>query len=125
VRLRRLADYGFILAGLLWVQAPAWAEAPRVVETGPANHGVVSGSGEDFFVRCDQPVDHMQSMLVIKRGDDVVETLHPRLKTEPNVLFARSAGLAPGDYKLVWMVKTLDGKPVDAGDIAFKVEAGK
>jgi hypothetical protein len=114
-----------MLACFVLVPTVAWAELPRVVDTGPVDRGTVSSFGEDFFVRCNQPVDHMQSRLIIKRGDDVVETLRPRLKTEPNVLFARSAGLAAGDYKPVWVVKALEGQLVDVGEITVKVKDGK
>jgi methionine-rich copper-binding protein CopC len=95
---------------------------PRVLATGPADNGFVPAAGEEFFVRFNQPVDHMQSRLVIKRGDSIVATLQPRLKTEPNVLFARSSGLPAGTYTLVWIVRTLDGQPVTVGEIAFKAE---
>ena len=118
----RLRGFWLGLAALVLLQTPGWAEMPRVLATGPADNGFVPAAGEEFFVRFSQPVDHMQSRLVIKRGDSIVATLQPRLKTEPNVLFARSSGLPAGNYTLVWIVRTLDGQPVTVGEIAFKAE---
>ena len=122
---RRRADYRLMLACFVLTPTVAWAEVPRVVDTGPVDQGTVSSFGEDFFVRCNQPVDHMQSRLIIKRGDDVIEKFSASSEDEPNVLFARSAGPAAGDYKLVWVVKTLEGQLVDVGEITFKVKDGK
>lgn len=114
-----------VLMALAFVHTEGWAEQPRVLDTGPANNGIVSWGGEEFFVRFNQPVDHIQSRLIIKRGDSIIETLQPRLNTEPSVLFARSAGLPPGEYTLVWMVRTLQGEPIAVGDVMFKVEGRK
>src|SRR5262249_26469849 len=66
------------------------AEPPKVLDTGPKPNAVLDGPGESFYVRFDRPIDHMNSRLIIKRGADVVETLRPRLKAEPTVLFAEA-----------------------------------
>jgi methionine-rich copper-binding protein CopC len=50
-----------------------------------------------------------------------VQTLHPRLNAAPEMLFARVPALQPGDYRLAWTVKALDGANVIAGEIAFSV----
>ena len=73
-------------------------------------------------MRFDRPVDHVRSTLAISRGGRVVERLHPRLESAPDVLFARAPTLTAGDYKLHWTVRTLAGKNVVEGDIPFTVK---
>jgi methionine-rich copper-binding protein CopC len=112
------------MAGLA-VASPAWAQVIKVVETGPAANAVIDRLPEGVFVRFDKPVDHIHSLLLIKRGSSVVQTLHPRFKTEPQVLFANAPPLPPGDYTLAWSVIALDEKPVAEGEIPFTIAAGK
>ena len=120
--LPRFASWWLLLASLLGVQPMAWAEQLRVMDTGPVNHGVERGPIDEFFVRFNQPVDHIKSEFLIKRGDDVVEVLQPRFKTEPNVLYAERSPLPAGNYTLVWSVRALDGQQVAVGEIAFRSE---
>ena len=51
----------------------------------------------------------------------MIETLHPRLESAPEVLFAQAPTLPAGDYTLHWSVVTLQGAQVVEGDIPFKV----
>ena len=83
-----LRRFWLLLAGLVIVQPIARAEELRVMDTGPVNNGIERGRTDEFFVRFNQPVDHIKSEFIIKRGDNIVEVLQPRFKTEPNVLFA-------------------------------------
>lgn len=103
--------------------SPAFAQAQgvQVVGSAPAAHAQIGPRSSDFFVRFDRPVDHIKSRLVITQGGRVVETLHPRLESAPEVLFARAPTLAPGDYLLHWSVVTVEGKQTIEGDIPFKV----
>ena len=55
------------------------------------------------------------------QGARVIETLHPRLESAPEVLFAEAPTLPDGDYLLHWAVVTLQGAQVSEGDIPFKV----
>ena len=121
--LLRSASPWLLLASLLIVQLPAWAEELRVMDSGPVNNGVERGRIDTFFVRFNQPVDHIKTDFGIMRNSRVVQVLQPRFKTEPNVLFAERAPLPPGDYTLVWSVKALDGQQLAVGDIDFKVDA--
>jgi methionine-rich copper-binding protein CopC len=98
------------------------ALAQKVVETMPAKDGTLSGLSGDYFVRFDQPVDHIHSTIDIKQGTKVLETLHPRLKSEPNVLFARAPNLKPGKYVMHWTVPAADGSTMYQGDVSFSVE---
>jgi len=123
--LLRFAGSWLLLAGLLVAEPSAWADDLRVMDSGPVNNGVEHGPSDEFFVRFNQPVDHIRSEFIIKRGDDVVETLQPRFKTEPDVLFARRSPLPPGDYTLVWSVRALDGQQIAVGEIGFRSEGRK
>ena len=121
--LPRFAGWWLLLANLLTVQPVAWAEELRVMDTGPVNNGVERGRIDEFFVRFNQPVDHIKSEFIVKRGSDVIEVLQPRFKTAPDVLYAERSPLPPGDYTLVWTVRALDGQQIAVGQIAFKSES--
>jgi methionine-rich copper-binding protein CopC len=113
-----------IVAGLPTLQS-ARAEDLKVLETGPAANAVISTPSDGFFVRFNQPVDHVFSRLIVKRGAEVVETLVPRLQSNPNVLFARAPSLAPGSYTLHWMVKTIQDAKIEQGDVPFSIATPK
>lgn len=103
----------------------AAAQVPRVVATMPADRAVLGNVSGEFYVRFDRPVDHIRSLMFIKQGDVVVRTLHPRFKTEPNVLFAMVIPLAPGPYTFAWSVRSLEGTDVLDGEVAFSVSASQ
>jgi methionine-rich copper-binding protein CopC len=103
MRLQLVAMIALALVGA----SVARAEYLKVLETGPAANAVISAPSDGFFVRFNQSVDHVFLRLIVKRGADVVETLVPRLQSNPNVLFARAPSLAPGSYTLHWTVKTI------------------
>jgi len=92
------------------------------MESTPAASAVIDGRSTEFFVRFDRPVDHVHSLLTVVRGSNVVETLHPRLESAPEVLYARTSTLPAGDYKLHWSVRTMTGVNVIQGDIPFAVK---
>jgi methionine-rich copper-binding protein CopC len=118
--LQRSAGFWLVLASVLIVQPTAWAEELRVMDTGPVNKGVERGRIDEFYVRFNQPVDHIRSEFIIKRGDKVIEVLQPRFETEPNTLYAERSPLPAGDYTLVWSVRALDGQQLAVGEITFK-----
>ena len=91
----------------------------------PADRAVLTNASGEFYVRFDRPVDHIRSMMFIKQGDVVVRTLHPRFKTEPDVLFAMALPLTPGTYTFVWSVRSLEGADVLDGEVPFSVSAAK
>jgi methionine-rich copper-binding protein CopC len=104
---------------------PARADDLKVLETGPAANATIDTRSDGFFVRFNQPVDHVNSRLVVKRGDETVETLTPRLQSNPNVLFARAPTLPAGKYTLHWVVKTLTDVRVEQGDVPFSISGAK
>jgi methionine-rich copper-binding protein CopC len=95
----------------------------RALETFPAENAVIDSRSDGFFVRFDRPIDHVHSVLLIKHGNQVVETLRLRLETAPEVLFARVPTLPPGDYTLHWLVRTLADADVVEGAISFRITA--
>ena len=119
---RRSRIVGLSSMSLLLMLSDAWAQDVHVMESTPAASAVMDGRSTEFFVRFDRPVDHVHSLLSVVRGGDVVETLHPRLESAPEVLFARTSTLPPGNYKLHWSVRTMTGVDVIQGDIPFTVK---
>ena len=123
--LKRVAIVVLACAGWLAALPAARAEDLKVIETGPAANAVLSGPSDGFFVRFNQPVDHVSSRIFVKRGGEIVETLVPRLQSNPNVLFARAPALPPGQYTLHWVVKTLADAKVEEGDVPFSMATPK
>jgi len=123
--MRRLAILALACAPAIAVPPVAWAQGLRVIETGPAANATIESQAMGFYVRFDKPVDHIRSTLIIERGREVLQTLHPRFKSAPEVLFAQVPALEPGDYTFAWVVARLDGGDVERGKIAFSVAAGK
>ena len=121
---RRLMMACLASASLLLMDAGAWAQAVRVVESSPAPNAAIGGRSSGYTVRFDRPVDHNRSIFVIKRGEEVVETLHPRLQSAPDVLFARAPTLPPGRYKLLWQVRIEADVNAVEGEIPFSVTSG-
>ncbi|MBY0320117.1 MAG: copper resistance protein CopC [Reyranella sp.] len=113
-----------VLVGLLAMMLPAaaWAQDVKVMDSAPKAQAVIGEPSSSFFVRFDRPIDHIHSSLSIWRGSQLVEDLQPRFQTEPNVLFSRAPTLPPGDYRLRWTVRTLEGVQVTQGDIPFTIK---
>jgi methionine-rich copper-binding protein CopC len=118
---RRKAIATLVASGISVPAAFAQAPGVHVLDSAPKAHAQIGRRSSEFFVRFDRPVDHVKSRLVIRQGDRTIETLHPRLESAPEVLFAQAPTLAPGDYLLHWSVVTLQGAHVLEGDIPFKV----
>ena len=118
---RRTAIATLVAVGISAPAAFAQSQGVHVLDSAPKAHAQIGRRGSEFFVRFDRPVDHIKSRLVIRQGDRVIETLHPRLESAPEVLFAQAPTLPAGDYTLHWSVVTLQGAQVVEGDIPFKV----
>jgi methionine-rich copper-binding protein CopC len=121
---RRSMIFELAFVSLLLVPGRARAQAANVVESDPTANAVVDGRTTAFYVRFDRGVDHVRSLLLIKRGDEVIETLQPRLDSAPEILFARAPTLPPGKYTLHWRVITLTNVQTSEGDIPFTVGRG-
>jgi methionine-rich copper-binding protein CopC len=103
----------------------AMAQVPRMLDTMPADRAVLNNASGEFYVRFDRPVDHIRSLLLIKRDGVIVRTLRPRFKTEPNVLFAMALPLPSGAYTFCWSVRTLAGTEVLEGEVPFSVSIAR
>lgn len=99
------------------------AQTPRVLETMPVDRAVLNDASGELYVRFDRPVDHICSLLLIKRNDVIVRTLHPRFKTEPDVLFALALPLQSGACTFHWSVRSLAGTEVIEGEVPFSISA--
>lgn len=118
---RRQAIATLVASCICVPAALAQSPAVHVLDSTPKAHAVIGSRSSEFFVRFDRPVDHVKSRLVIMQDGKAIETLHPRLESAPEVLFARAPTLPAGDYLLHWAVVTLQGTEAIAGDIPFKV----
>lgn len=112
----------FVVATLGAAAAPAQAQELKVLDSAPKAHAVIGPRSSGFYVRFNRPVDHQDSRLAIVRDGRVVEVLHPRLESAPEVLFARAPTLPPGNYGLAWRV---GGNPQLDGEIPFSVDASR
>jgi methionine-rich copper-binding protein CopC len=120
---RRLAIVALSSIAMLGAPVLAWADEVCVMmESAPAANAVIAGRSSEFFVRFDRPVDHIHSTLDIMRNGKLVERLHPRLESAPEVVFARAPTLPAGDYKLHWSVRTMTTGAATQGDIPFTVK---
>ncbi len=121
---RRLTMAALLMGGGFSVPS-AHAQQPTddvtVTESEPKANARIGRRSSAFFVRFDRPVDHIKSTLVVKQGDKVIERLHPRLESSPQVLFASAPTLPPGSYMLHWTVVTIQGTKAISGDIPFQV----
>jgi len=104
-------------AGLLG-SGSANGQGVSVLDSAPTANAVIGRRSSAFYVRFNRPVDHEDSRLSIKQNGKVIEVLHPRLDSAPEVLFARAPTLAPGRYSLHW---TVGGSPQFDGEIPFTV----
>lgn len=115
---RRIARRALLIATIGAAATPAEAQELKVVESAPRANAVIGPRSSGFYVRFNRPVDHQDSRLAIVRDGRVVEVLHPRLESSPDVLFARAPTLPPGTYALAWRV---GGDPQLDGEIPFTV----
>jgi len=109
----------FAVASLPW--SGCWARSMSVTESYPMVNQIMEGKADAFSIRFDGPVNHASSRLtlVTPRG---VRSLHARLDSEPNTLFANVGALPPGSYELRWEARSMDGQ-VTKGTIPFTVAA--
>jgi methionine-rich copper-binding protein CopC len=118
---RREAIASLAASSALGSAAFAQTSSVHVLDSAPKAHARIGSRSSEFFVRFDRAVDHAKSRLVIMQNGKAIETLHPRLESAPEVLFARAPTLPAGDYLLHWAVVTLRGAEAIQGDIPFKV----
>ena len=121
IALRPLMLVALMSAAFVREPADASAQTVQVLESIPAANTTISARSTAFSVRFDRPVDHVRSVLVVKRNGEVIETLQPRLQSAPQVLFARAPTLPAGKYQLYWQVRTMADVETREGEIPFTV----
>ena len=110
-----------VAAAVLLCAAAAQARPMHVMASTPGSGAVMQGRLEQYVVRFDGPVDHAASRRVITRDGKVVQSLHTLLDSAPEVLFASSRTLPPGQYLLHWTVRSMAEGDMSEGDIPFSV----
>jgi len=103
---------------LVGAAGAANAQDVRVLDSAPRADAVIGRRSSGFYVRFDRPVDHEDSRLTIKQDGRIIEVLHPRLESAPDVLFSRAPTLQPGSYTLHWVI---GGEKRFDGEIPFTV----
>ena len=77
--------------------------------------------GTELLLRFDQPINHVTSWLSLVRDGQIIKTVHFRLESAPNVLFARIQTPAPGSYIVRWTVCPAGGNDRYEGELPFTV----
>jgi hypothetical protein len=62
----------------------------------------IGGHGTELALRFDRPINHERSWLWVMHDGRIVATVHFRLESAPNILFARIQTPAPGTYIARW-----------------------
>ena len=116
--LRTIAIGVLCLLGL-----PAYAQSTKPdAPTSIGLHSVTIGDrGTELLLRFDRPINHVTSWLSLVRDGQIIETVHFRLETAPNVLFARIRTSAPGNYIVRWTVCPAGSNDRHEGELPFTV----
>lgn len=114
----KAAILAFIVSACLW-PGVCLAGSMALMESYPVVNQIMDGSATSFALRFDGPVDHAGARLTLVTPTGT-RTLHARLGSQPNTLFAAVGKLPSGAYRLTWMVRAPDGG-VSEEDIPFQV----
>jgi methionine-rich copper-binding protein CopC len=98
---------------------PAYAHA-LVIESSPAAGSSIAGPRIDVALRFNSRLDHRRSRLALVAQDGAEHPLALAEGSAPDILQATAADVAPGAYKLRWLVLAIDGH-ITRGDIPFHV----
>lgn len=82
----------------------------------------IDDRGTELMLRFDRPISHARSWLSLIHDGRIVETVHFRLETAPNVLFARIRTPAPGKYIVRWTVCPEGSDDRYQGELPFTVD---
>ena len=101
---RYLRAIALCVLGLLSIQVHAETAASEAGISIALQSVTVGERGTDLLLRFNGPISHARSWLSIIHDGRIVETIHFRLQSAPNVLFARIRTPLPGDYVVRWSV---------------------
>ena len=98
------------------------AHAHAVIkESRPAEGAAVAGPDVDVSVRFNSRIDHARSRLSVATGK-AEPTVVPIAPDSPaDALAGKATGLAPGAYRLLWQVLSVDGH-ITRGEVRFRVQ---
>ena len=100
--------------------SPAQAHAV-IKESRPAEGSAVAGPDVDVSVRFNSRIDHARSRLNVAAGK-AEPTVVPIAPDSPaDALAGKATGLAPGAYRLLWQVLSVDGH-ITRGEVRFRVQ---
>jgi hypothetical protein len=113
-----------IAVGILCL-LPLQGQAQTATQEAAADIGlqsvVIGDRGTELLLRFNRPISHTQSWLTLLRDGRIIETMHFRLESAPNVLFARIRTPAPGDYVVRWSVCPEGSEDRYEGEFPFTV----
>ena len=92
-----------------------------IIDSIPAVDAVVAGDS-DVTLHFNSRIDHQRSRLTLIAPDGGSSSLAIAPDSAPDIVAAKLTGLAPGQYRLRWMVLAIDGH-LTRGDIRFSVKA--
>jgi hypothetical protein len=106
---------------LLPLQSHAeWAKPDEPTSIG-LQSVTIDERGTELMLRFDRPISHARSWLSLVHDGRIIETIHFRLETAPNVLFARIRTPAPGNYIVRWTVCPEGSDDRYEGELPFTV----
>jgi methionine-rich copper-binding protein CopC len=104
------------LAGIHTAQAHA-----VIIEAAPAVGATISAGDVDVTLHYNSRIDHQRSRLTLISGEGTSQVVAIAPDSAPDVVAAKIPNLAPGQYRLRWMVLAIDGH-LTRGDIPFSVK---
>jgi methionine-rich copper-binding protein CopC len=117
--LRTLAAILLLIVASAFTAGTAAAHAV-IIDSVPAVDAVVAGDS-DVSLHFNSRIDHQRSRLTLIAPDGSSSSLTIVPDSAPDIVAAKLAGLAPGQYRLRWMVLAIDGH-LTRGDIRFSVK---
>jgi methionine-rich copper-binding protein CopC len=118
--LRILALIVLLTAASAFTAGTAAAHAV-IIDSVPAVDAVVAGDS-DVNLHFNSRIDHQRSRLTLIAPDGGASSLTIAPDSAPDIVAAKLTGLAPGQYRLRWLVLAIDGH-LTRGDIRFSVKA--
>jgi hypothetical protein len=106
---------------LLSLQSHAESTKPELPTSIGLQSVTIGERGTELLLRFDRPINHVSSWLSLVRDGQIIETIHFRLETAPNVLFARIQTPAPGNYIVRWTVCPAGGNNKYEGELPFTI----
>jgi hypothetical protein len=92
------------IAVLCALALPAEVRTPRAEEgrSLALQNVTIGGQGTELTLRFDRPINHERSWLWVIHDGRIVASVHFRLESAPNILFARIQTPSPGTYIARW-----------------------